>query len=64
MTPRQATIYLPWYGEAAIAGHKPTEEEFEKFKEARQTSLSLAYRIMRIKPEDHAYTPGKGFEER
>ena len=63
MTPREATRYLLWYGEAAIAGHEPTTEEFEMFKAARQTTLSLAHKIMRLKPEDYKYTPGKGYNE-
>ena len=62
MTPRQATRYLLWYGEAAIAGHEPTEEEFKMFKDARQESLRLAEKFMRLKPEDYAYTKGQPFE--
>ena len=55
--------YLLWYGEKAIAVDAPTEQEFELFKEARQTTLSLAHKIMRLKPEDYAYTSGKGYNE-
>jgi len=62
MTPREATIYLLWYGEKAIAGDDPTEEEFQMFKEARQVTLMMAHKIMRIKPEDYEYIPDKPFE--
>ena len=62
MTPRAATIFLLWYGEKAIAGHEPTQEEFETFKQARQVSLSLAHRIMRIKPDDYAYIEGQPYK--
>ena len=42
MTSRQAMIYLLWYGEREIAGVPPTEEEFAMFKEARESSKSMA----------------------
>lgn len=59
MSPRQATIYLLWYGEKAIAGDSPTDAEFERFKEARQALMSMSHRLMRITPNDYAYTPGE-----
>jgi hypothetical protein len=62
MTPRAAMVYLLWYGEAAIAGHTPTEEEFQKFKDARQVSMGMACRLMRIKESDYAYTPGQSYK--
>ena len=63
MTPKKASIFLLWYGEKAIAGDEPTEEEFEMFKEARKVSLGLLRIAMGIKPEHYAYTKGKGFQE-
>ena len=62
MNLKQATTFLLWYGEKVISGHEPTEEEFEMFKEAHAVSASKAG-ILRIKPSDHAYTPGKPFGE-
>ena len=62
MTPRAATVYLLWYGEKAMAGHVPTPAEFEMFKEARQVTLSMAHRIMRIKPDDYAYIEGQPYK--
>lgn len=62
MTPRACTAYMLWYGEKAIAGDDPTPEEFEMFKMARETTLNIAHRIMRLKPEDYAYTPGEPFK--
>jgi hypothetical protein len=61
MTSRQAMIYLLWYGGREIAGVPPTEEEFAMFKEARESSKSMAEKFMRIKPDDYAYTKGKPF---
>jgi hypothetical protein len=63
MTPRRATQYLLWYGEKAISGEEPTEEEFEMFVEARSATISIAQRIMRLKPEHYKYTPGESFDE-
>jgi hypothetical protein len=62
MTPREATRYLLWYGEKTIAGDEPTEEEFQKFVQAREVTLSLAHKIMRLKPADYEYQPGIPYE--
>jgi hypothetical protein len=62
MTSRESMIYLLWYGEQAIAGDTPSEEEFAMFKEAREVSKGMAHRLMRIKPEDYAYTSGEPFD--
>ena len=62
MTPRQATIFLLWYGEKALAGDEPTPEEHDKFLQARQISIYMAKKWMRIKDEDFAYTPGESFK--
>ena len=62
MTSREATRYLLWYGEQAIAGHTPSEQEVAMFKEAREVSKSMALKFMRLKPEDYAYTKGKPYE--
>ena len=61
MTPRQATLFLFWYGEKTLAGDEPTEEEQVMFKEARLVSISMARKFLRIKPEDYAYTKGEPY---
>ena len=63
MTPRKATQYLLWYGEKAIAGEDYTEEEFQMFVEARQMTLAIAEKVMRLKPEHYKFTPGESFTE-
>jgi hypothetical protein len=63
MTPRQATMFLLWYGEKALAGDEPTEGELVMFKEAREVSISMARKFLRIKPEDYEYTPGQAFQD-
>lgn len=63
MTPRQATIFLLWYGEKCLAGETPTQEEEQKFIEARQISIASAKMFMRIKDEDFAFTPGVPFKD-
>ena len=55
--------FLLWYGEKALAGDEPTEEEFQMFKAARKVSIMMAEKVMRLKPEDYEYTPGQPFEE-
>ena len=54
--------YLLWYGEQAIAGHAPSEQEFAMFKEAREVSKGMALKFMRLKPKDYAYTPGEPYK--
>ena len=63
MTPKQSTRFLLWAGAKAEAGHSLTEEEALMFTEARKISIMVAHKILRIKPEEYAYTPGKGFGE-
>ena len=62
MSPREATRYLFWYGEKAIANDEPTPEEMDKFIEARQVSMAMAKKFMLLKPEDWAYTKGEPFK--
>ena len=61
MSPRQATIYQLWCGEKLFAGEHLTESELSKMREARDTTIGLAYRLMRVKPSDHVYVPGQSF---
>ena len=62
MSPREATRYLFWYGEKAIAGDEPTQHELDMFIEAREVSMQIAGRFMMLGPEDWKYTPGKPYE--
>ena len=62
MTLRHATRYLLWYGDAAINGHTPTAEEYQKFLDARQVSIEFAGKMLRIKPDEITYRPGVPFE--
>ena len=62
MSVREATRFLLWYGEKAIAGDEPTPEENERFIRARQVSLWAAHNMLRLKPEDYQYTPGKPYK--
>ena len=62
MTPRQATIFQLWCGEKVLAGGQLTDDEMKEMLEAREVTLSIAHRIMRIKPEDYAYSSGRNFD--
>ena len=62
MTPRQATIYQLWCGEKLLAGDALTEEETVIMLEAREVTLRIAHKIMRITHSDHAYIKGQPFE--
>ena len=61
MTPRQSTVFLLWAGGKQEAGHPLTDEEAIMFSEARQVSIMLASRLMRIKPREYEYVPGQEF---
>ena len=61
MTPRESMVFLLWAGAKHEAGDQLTEEEFILFKEARQVSISLASKIMRIKPHEYEYVKGESF---
>lgn len=63
MTPRESMVYLLWAGAKTEAGHPLTEEEMQTFREARQASISLASKLMRIKPHEYKYTPEQSFGE-
>ena len=62
MSVREATRYLLWYGEKTIAGDEPTPEETEMFIAARKVSLWAAHNMLRLKPEDYTYVPGKPYK--
>jgi hypothetical protein len=55
-------VFLLWAGAKTEAGHPLTEEEMKMFSEARQASIRLAEKIMRIKPHEYEYVHGQGFE--
>lgn len=61
MTPRQSTVFLLWAGAKQEAGDSLTEEESAMFHEARQVSIGLASKLMRIKPQDYEYIKGQDF---
>ena len=61
MTVRESMVFLLWAGAKTQAGHQLTEEEMEMFREARQASIGLAEKIMRIKPHEYEYIPGQEF---
>lgn len=62
MTQRQATIYLLWCGSKMIAGDELTKDEWDLMLVAREKSIDLAYRLLRIKPEDYEYKKGIPFQ--
>jgi hypothetical protein len=62
MSLREATRFLLWYGEKAIAGEEPTPEETEMFIRARKVSLWAAHNMLRLKPEDYQYTQGRPYK--
>jgi len=62
MSLREASRYILWYGEKALSGDVPSQEETEHFIDARKVSLWAAHNMLRLKPEDYAYTPGKPFK--
>lgn len=64
MTNKEYTRFLLWCGEKLLAGHSLTEQELDLFKEARQATLPLACKIMRLKPEDYRYEKGVPFRPR
>lgn len=61
MMPRQAMVYLLWFGEKTLAGGEPTEEELARFKECRQMSIGMAKKFFRIKDEEFAYKDNEPF---
>lgn len=64
MKPRDSMVFLLWAGAKTEAGDQLTEEEFAMFKEARESSISLASKIMRIKPHEYEYVKGQAFNEK
>jgi hypothetical protein len=62
MSPRQATRYLNWFAEKVEHGDEPTDDEKLMFKEARESSLAVIKKYMRLGPEDWKYTPGEPFK--
>jgi hypothetical protein len=62
MTPRAATRALLWLGAKQLSGDEWTSEELELFKQARESTIPLAEKLMRLKPSDYAYTPGEPFK--
>jgi hypothetical protein len=62
MTPRAATRALLWLGAKQLSGDEWTSGELELFKDARQSTIPLAEKLMRLKPTDYAYTPGQPYE--
>jgi hypothetical protein len=59
---REATTYLIWCGFKQKDEIPFTDQEFSKFKEAHDVTVSKA-KILFIKPEDYEYTRGKPFRE-
>jgi len=62
MSPRQATRFLLWYGEKAIAGDPPTGEELDMFIAARQVTIEVAKKYMRLNESDWEYIKGRPFK--
>ncbi len=62
MTPRAATRYLLWCGEKSLAGDELTPDEMELFKKAREVSIQVAHRLLRIKPEEYEYIRGQPYK--
>mgnify|MGYP001826050017 CR=1 FL=1 len=63
ITPRHAMVYLLWVGAKMEAGDPLTEEELQMTSQARQVSINLASKLMRIKPHEYEYIQGQGFGE-
>lgn len=63
MSPREATRFLFWASEKQLAGDALTGEELDLLIEARQVSIDMARKYMRLKPEDWAYTKGVPYSE-
>ena len=55
-------VFLLWAGAKQEAGDPFTEEELALFSEARQVSIGLASKLMRIKPHEYEYIPGQSFD--
>ena len=62
MSVREATRFLLWYGEKCLSGEEPSPEETEMFIRARNVSLWAAHNMLRLKPEDYAYTKGQPYK--
>ena len=62
MNLKKATTFLIWCGFKERDGVPLTDEEFKKFCEAHDVTVSKAH-ILFIKPEDYSYTTGKPFGE-
>ena len=59
---RNDLIFLLWCGEKGLHGDTFTEEEKERFIEARKKSIEMSKKVFRIKDEDFAYIPGEPFK--
>jgi hypothetical protein len=62
MTLKQATTFLIWCGHKQRDGVPLTDQEFSKFEEAHDVSMSKAGMLF-IKPEHYAYIPGEPFKD-
>jgi hypothetical protein len=62
MSPRQATRYLYWYGEKMESGDPITLAETKMYHEAKEVSLDIVKKYLRLTPEDWKYTSGKSFK--
>ena len=61
MNLKYATTFLIWFGFKQRAGDPFTDRELKMFEEAHDKTVSKAG-MLRIKPEDYAYTPGEPFD--
>jgi hypothetical protein len=62
MNSRTATRYLFWVGEKIDAGDELTDKDTEMMKEAKEASLDLVRKFMRLGPKDWKYTKGEPFK--
>ena len=61
MNLKKATTFLIWVGFKQRDGVPLTDQEYQKFCEAHDITVSKAGMLF-IKPEDYAYTPGEPFD--
>jgi hypothetical protein len=53
---------MNWFAEKVEHGDEPTDDEKLMFKEARESSLAIIKKYLRLEPEDWKYTPGEPFK--
>ena len=56
---REDMLFLLRYGDATLKGHSPTDEEQQKFIEARNQSIKVSKLIFKFTDDEINWNPGE-----